>query len=86
LQGLPSLPPLLDVVFDEFFGIFLKDIVDFVDQLIHFLLEFFAALNGFGIGLRFLLRLRTAAFGLGFFFLLIRGPSRYFSTPRGRLL
>src|SRR5438132_10503877 len=82
-QTLSSLPPLLDIVLDKLLGIFLQDVVDFVDQFIHFFLELFAAFDDFRIGLGVLLGLRTTALRLGFLFLLVHGTSSHARTPPG---
>lgn len=55
------LSPFLNVVLDEFFGVFFEDVIDFVDQLVDVFLKLLAGLDDFGVGFDFLFALRFSS-------------------------
>jgi hypothetical protein len=55
------LSPFLNVVLDEFFGVFFEDVINFVDQLVDIFLKLLAGLDDFGVGFDFLFALRFSS-------------------------
>ena len=71
-----SLSPFLDVILDEFFGVFFKNVVDFIDQLVDVLLEFFPGLDDLGVGFDVFFTLRLSSDLLLTFLFFHRIPPR----------
>jgi hypothetical protein len=56
-----SLSPFLDVILDEFFGVFFKNVVDFIDQLVDVFFELLSGLDDLGVGFDFFFALRLSS-------------------------